>query len=155
MGPPAAAALRKIAKLDFQTTPAHFVVEHSGSRTLRQDTVREFRRRLGVIKTELLKVRNVLLGTKPLVTRPITHARPGRPKIPRITAAMRILKEGMLKSTDLSHRAHWEAIFENQVVTQCIEGFDKLDEEGKKAAKKNLRQALRARGGIGKPPEEN
>jgi hypothetical protein len=147
-------ALRKIAKINFQTTPACFVVEKSGRKRLRDGTVREFRRRLRVIKTELNKVRNVLLGLQVVPVPTSKGRRPGRPRLPRITAGIGILKQGMLMPTDLSPRGHWEMIFETQVVHQCIEAFDGLDEDGKKRAIKNLRQALKTRGGIGIPPEE-
>ena len=110
---------------------------------------------------ELEKVKRSICGATRVRPLPARTARRslhhgGRPKDPRIDKAMSILSKGMNSQEfkDLKPRQCWEYLFRQRVCPTVISGLDTLSEENKKREFENLRKALRARGGVGVPPQK-
>jgi hypothetical protein len=112
------------------------------------------------VKAELERTRAKMLGTKPgpaVLSRPSPR---GRPRDRHINEALRMLREGIRqhRKDHLNPRERWERVFNSVVVPYfeknvwpSMEGWTCTGQE-KKKAEKNLRNALRGRGGVGIPP---
>lgn len=157
LGRVGSASLRRIAKEDFRP----FVTDESGRWVATDETLKEYSGRMQLLKAELEKARAKLLGIGPTVRQKKAPGPIGRPKKAHIDEALRLLREGMRKYTAKfpEPRERWEwifknvicALFEKKVWPKTIEGWAGTELQEKKA-EKNLRDALRARRGMGVPP---
>jgi hypothetical protein len=86
------------------------------------------------------------------VTPARTVLRGGRKRDLGITKAIEILSDEMRGHKELEPRERWERIFETRCCPECIEGWSNMDQDQRATARKNLRQALRTRAGVGIPP---
>jgi len=114
-----------------------------------------------LVKAALEASRKRLLGISRVVREKKAKGPLGRPKKQHIDLALRLLREGMWKHTS-SHpdpRERWEFVFKNEVCScfqkkvwpEIVENWAGTEAQIEKATK-NLRDSLRARGGMGVPP---
>jgi hypothetical protein len=163
-------ALRRFERMDFSKPKAKFqtikvpMKERQGPierRALTDEGAKEYAALIRTVKADLLRVRAKLLGIKP-VRSPQTKPSPiGAPRKRHIDEALRMLREGVRKHKQEhpDSRECWEWVFQNIVVPHfekevwptMIDNWTGSDEQIK-YQKKNLRNALRARGAIGAPP---
>jgi hypothetical protein len=170
VGPPGVNALRRLLGLLFWQPKRLFEPvavprdDRPGSIEIRMPTaegLKQYARLLGIVKADLLRVKARLLGMKPAGSVRSKPSPMGRPRDRHINEALRMLREGIRKhkKEHRNPRECWQWVFENAVVPHfkkevwptTVPGWTGTDDQ-MNHHKKNLRNSLRARGGIGVPP---